>query len=384
MVSLTIPSAKTPDLPPWSTRASSERRHRPGRSAYDIDRDRIIHSATFRELQYKTQVQGLLDLTKPRLFRTRLNHVLEVAQIARGLARAVGADEPLSEATALAHDLGHPPFGHAGERALRDSLKAHGREGWNANVHSLDVVDRIEVAFAHFRGLNLTYATREGIARHSTPFDEPVSFGEFAQTPQGGLECQIVDVSDVFAYLSHDLDDAISGRYVTSADLNQIELVRELFDDAEADWDSAGLQAWPEEERGSVVRKRVIAKLVSRLVAGTSNRTTAMLLASDMNSAESIREFGERVVAPSDADQTLVQDLLRVLSERYYRSDDVREADNAAHRLIVGLMEALIESPSNVPARLQTGDSAIDAAAYLASLNDFTAADLGRRLGIAA
>lgn len=371
--------AKTPDALPWNARRFSSSRPNASRTSYEVDRDRILHSATFRELQYKTQVQSLLGHRQSWQFRTRLNHVIEVAQIARAIAERVGGDGALAEAVALAHDLGHPPFGHAGERALAKAVRDHGQDGWNANVHSLAVVDEFELAFASFRGLDLTWATREGIARHSTPFDEPVSFGEFTSTPNGGLECQVVDVSDVLAYLSHDLDDALAGNYLSLDDLAGLPVLDAIVAEASNSWES-GQHAWPEQERPVLVRRRVVARLLGSLIEAISRETRA-LLESEALTPSAVRQSGERVVAPRDEHEALVRELLDRLTSHYYRSPQVAEADVAAADLVSELMAALITSPELIPERFRSGDQVTDAAVYLASLNDFAAVDLAASLG---
>jgi dGTPase len=376
--------AHTPDAQPWNVRRALQKSSDSARTSYEVDRDRILHCTTFRELQYKTQVQGLVGERKSTFFRTRLNHVIEVAQIARGLARLLSANESLSEAIALAHDLGHPPFGHAGERALRDALRRRERGGWNANVHSLEVVDRIEPTFLSFRGLNLTFAVREGIALHSTPFDEPVSFGEFAEQPNGGIECQIVDLADVFAYLAHDLDDALAGAYLSFDDLGHLKTIGELVEDAESRWDRVASGVWPATERDTLIRKRVIATLINRLIQEAGTRTRTLLAEFGMSSADAVRSCPDRVVRPAEDHEALVQGLLTILTDRYYRSADVATADETARRLVDDLLERLITSSEIIPERFRGGDVIIDAATYLASLNDFAAAELAHNLGLAA
>jgi dGTPase len=375
--------AATPDAFPWNRRRH-DRSKRDGdpRTSFDVDRDRIIHSATFRELQYKTQVQGLLSQRWPQVFRTRLNHVLEVAQIAEGLSRLLGANEALAKAIALAHDLGHPPFGHAGERALRDELRARGRKGWNANVHSLAVVDDVEASFIEFRGLDLTWATREGIARHSTPFDEPVTFGEFAEMPSGGLECQVVDAADVYAYLSHDLDDAVEGGYVELDDLSRADpILGELVEAGRARWDG-GHDVWPEEEGLRLVRRWLIATLIHRLLRDTAETTHRNLQRADIDAPEELRGSADRMVQPSPDYGGAVDRLLRLLTEKYYRSERVAETDQLAGDLVRKLLDALIDHTNRIPSRFRRGDEIIDAATYLASLNDHTAVQLAKDLGI--
>ncbi|MCL6613861.1 MAG: dNTP triphosphohydrolase, partial [Firmicutes bacterium] len=174
------------------------------RTAFQRDRDRILYSTAFRRLQYKTQVYVIHE---GDAYRTRLTHTLEVMQHARTLARVLRANEDLTEAIALAHDLGHAPFGHGGEEEL-DRLLA-GEGGFEHNRQSLRIVDRLERRYAAFPGLNLCYETREGLARHTTRYDRPPSEPEFAATPFPGLECQIVNLADQLAFCAHDLDDAL-------------------------------------------------------------------------------------------------------------------------------------------------------------------------------
>jgi dGTPase len=382
LLQLSPSPAATPDAPPWTERAHKQTAPSPARSSFEIDRDRIIHCGTFRELQYKTQVKGLLGPRAPRIPRTRLNHVLEVAQISRGLARSVGANDALAEAIALAHDLGHPPFGHAGERALRAELRSRGFEGWNANVHSLVVVDLIEATFMEFRGLDLTWATREGIARHSTPFDEPVSFGEFAATPNGGLECQIVDVADVFAYLSHDLDDAVASDYLSLDEVRGADaLLEDLVTSAEERWAMNRGAVWPEEVGPDLIREWVRSLLIHRLLADTTQSTLVRLEELAWN-AEQVRAAAERVVRPSKTASATISSLLDLLTSRYYRSSDIAATDAAAAGLIAELFDSLVRRPDLIPERFATSDPVTDAATYLASLNDFSAAELAERLMI--
>ncbi|MFN2587014.1 MAG: HD domain-containing protein [Actinomycetota bacterium] len=365
----------TPDDAPWSVRLHPHE-HGGGRTSYEVDRDRIVHCETFRALQYKTQVQPIVHPgDKP--FRTRLNHVIEVGQIARSLARSVGADDILAEAIALAHDLGHPPFGHAGERALRRLLAAAGHPEWNANVHSLAVVDFVERSHIRHRGLNLAWATREGIARHSTPFDEPVSFGEFAQTANGGIECQIVDAADVIAYLSHDLDDALAGAFfaldaVAALDDSLRKLVERSFEV----WEVEGLDVWPPGERDALIRKSVVSRLVGAVIRATAQETTRRLSELGEATPETIRSSPQRVVASDEATETLTRRLLDFLTTNYYRSDNVARADKWGEDVLYLLFEFLTDHPDYVPERFAAEDHAIAVAHYLISLDDVSAGRL--------
>src|SRR5436309_944919 len=196
-------------LAPYAVRSASARRRyheRPDayRTEFQRDRDRILHSTAFRQLQHKTQV---FVVTEGDLYRTRLTHTLEVAQIARSIAAALRLNGDLVEAVALAHDLGHPPFGHAGEQELHVLMHEHG--GFEHNLQSLRVVDELEVRYAMYPGLNLTWDVRQGIAMHATIYDAPKVPAEFAECSNASLEGQVVDVADMIGYSTHDLDDAL-------------------------------------------------------------------------------------------------------------------------------------------------------------------------------
>jgi dGTPase len=376
-------SSATPDVGRWKVRRHEGDRSDGVRSSFAVDRDRVIHSDTFRELQHKTQVQSVVSVgRKVGFFRTRLNHVIEVAQIARGLAAGIGANVDLAEAIALAHDLGHPPFGHAGERGLSAALAEHGAGQFNANVHSLDVVDEIEAAFVEFPGLDLTWATREGIARHSTPFDEPVAFGEFRASPNAGLEAQIVDAADVMAYLAHDIDDALRGRYIATSDLDAVApaLVATAYI-PEAAWQPS---PWPREEREQIAHRRLVAKLISGLIKDLTITTVERMSDLGINSPEQVRACDERVVVPSPECQELTGALLGFLVERYYRSDTVSASDAEAGQLVKALFAALMEDAGPIPSRFRAPDLPQRVATYIASLNDRSAMQLAETLGVSA
>src|SRR5947209_5696221 len=206
------------------TRQSRGRRHaeetHPFRTLYQRDRDRIIHSTAFRRLMYKTQV--LANQTGDH-HRTRLTHTLEVAQISRTIARQLGLNEDLTEAVALAHDLGHPPFGHAGEDALNECMKDHG--GFEHNSHGLRIVEHLEYRYPDFPGLNLSWEVLQALALHSKRRQLP-EVQEFASAGQPLLEAQVVDAADSLAYDTHDIDDALSVGLITPADLHAVEFWR--------------------------------------------------------------------------------------------------------------------------------------------------------------
>ena len=214
-------------------RAHPEPEH-PYRGCYQRDRDRIVHCSAFRRLDYKTQVFVPHEQDH---YRTRLTHTLEVAQVARTLARAVGANEDAAEAAALAHDLGHAPFGHAGEQVLNELMARHG--GFEHNLQSLRVVDYLEHPYAAFRGLNLTSAVRPCLARHQTPYDRPAP-EEFADAPQAPLEGQLVNLADEIAYTSADCQDALSAGWISVEQLGELELWRRAWRQTQAALPDAG------------------------------------------------------------------------------------------------------------------------------------------------
>lgn len=363
----------------WTRRAVTEEgRHGVG-SPYEIDRDRIIHCNTFRDLQHKTQVQATVPERPGMRFRTRLNHVIEVAQVARGLAAELDADTALAEAISLAHDLGHPPFGHAGERALSEALCDRGLPGWSANAHSLLVVDWIECIFIGWRGLNLTLATREGIARHSTPFDRPQGAMEFA-APQSGLESQIVDAADVLAFLSHDLDDALTVELIALDDLRDAapELA-ELADVPDELWASS---PWPAAERPHLMQRRLIARLIGRCIRDLATTTRARLDERLGDGVDPVRSMEGRAVAYSPDYERNTKRLLELLRERYYGSEEVRRRDHRASVLVLDLFDALMRDPDAVPERFApaNGPHELAVASYIASLTDPAAVELATRL----
>ena len=222
-------------LAPYASFSSQTRgrqyplKEHPMRTAYQRDRDRVIHCAAFRRMEYKTQVFVNHEGDN---YRTRLTHTIEVAQISRSLARALRVNEDLAEAVALAHDLGHTPFGHAGEAILNTLLKDHGIEdGFSHNRQSLRVVDILEQRYPEFRGLNLTYEAREGIVKHETAYDVPTP-QDFHPEWQCSLEGQIVNLADEIAYNSHDIDDGLRSRILNWEELATLDLWRELYDES--------------------------------------------------------------------------------------------------------------------------------------------------------
>jgi dGTPase len=256
------------------------------RTAFQRDVCRVLHSAAFRRLQYKTQV---FTSRTDDLCRTRLTHTLAVSQIARTIAGALRANADLSEAISLAHDVGHAPFGHQGERVLNKLMAEHG--GFEHNAQAVRVVDLLEFRTPEYRGLNLSYEVREGLARHQTEHDAPVADEEFLLYPQPSLEAQIVEVSDVIAYRSHDLEDGLSSRLISPAQLyaESPPLWRRCLPD--------GWREMSEDEVASIAPRCLIGALVHDVIRHTMHRMANL----GIENAEDVRSHSDRVVAFSQS-----------------------------------------------------------------------------------
>ena len=228
LTSKEIESREEREIAPYAMKSKDSRGRKypeeehPYRSIYQRDRDRIIHSTAFRRLEYKTQV---FVNHEGDYYRTRLTHTIEVSQIARSIARALNLNEDLAEAIALAHDLGHTPFGHSGEDALKKLMEGHG--GFEHNLHGLRVVDILEQKYPDFPGLNLSWEVKESIVKHTSPYDHTSTTTEYNADDRPLLEAQIVDKADSIAYDNHDLDDSLKAGIITDEDLQSVDLWRE-------------------------------------------------------------------------------------------------------------------------------------------------------------
>ena len=326
-------------LDPYAQRSGESRGRKhaetehPDRSAYQRDRDRIVHSTAFRRLEYKTQVFVNFEGDH---YRTRLTHTLEVAQIARTIARALVVNEDLVEAVALAHDLGHTPFGHSGEDALHELMAEDG--GFEHNLHGLRVVDVLERRYVRFPGLNLTYETREGIAKHQTDYDHP-ECGDFDPASQPLLEHQIVDVSDGLAYSCHDLDDGLASGLLDERELREVTLANEAF--AEADRDA------PDEggRRRSYVARYLINLFVTDLLAETLRRIEGK----GVRDVADVRRAPGRLVGFSEPVAARKKDLDVFLFDRLYRHYRVCRMANKAKLFVKRLFEAYTDDPRTLP-----------------------------------
>ncbi|MCC6468207.1 MAG: deoxyguanosinetriphosphate triphosphohydrolase, partial [Alphaproteobacteria bacterium] len=302
------------------------------RSAFQRDRDRIIHSAAFRRLKYKTQV---FVYHEGDYYRTRLTHSLEVAQIARTVSRALGLDEDLAEALALAHDLGHTPFGHSGEDALDAAMKSYG--GFDHNDQTLRVLTLLEKRYAEFDGLNLTWETLEGVVKHNGPLKAPPpSIKDYVRTHDlelgtwPGAEAQVAALADDIAYNNHDIDDGLRAGLFDVADLKDVPLVGPVFADL--------AKRWPGLERGRLIHEAVRA-LIGLMVEDMLAETWRRLIAEKPQSADEVRRLDGPVVAFSETMRANDKALKRFLFERMYRHYRVNRMTSKARRVVRDLFE---------------------------------------------
>lgn len=312
------------------------------RSPWQRDRDRIIHSSAFRKLQYKTQV---FVNHEGDFYRTRLTHSIEVAQIARSAARELGLDEDLTEALSLAHDLGHTPFGHAGEDALGAAMKPFG--GFDHNAQALRIVTLLESRYADFDGLNLTWETLEGLAKHNGPLRHPPPYVadydsrfRLDLTTYASAEAQIAAAADDIAYHSHDLDDALRAQLFTVDDIRHLPIVGEALETAR----HASLDMPPPRLRHETIR-RVINALVTDLVSETRRRIED-LAPSD---AQAIRDAGHPVVGFSPPMAEANQAIKEFLFARMYRHWRVNRMTAKARRVTAEIFALLHAAPGLLP-----------------------------------
>ncbi|CUS04131.2 Deoxyguanosinetriphosphate triphosphohydrolase-like protein [Candidatus Promineifilum breve] len=340
-----------------------------GRTAFTRDRDRIIHTTPFRRLMYKTQVFVFYEGDH---YRTRLTHTIEVAQLGRSLARGLGGNEDLTEAICLAHDLGHAPFGHAGEHVLNSLMAGHG--GFNHNTQSYRIVTELEHRYPDFPGLNLTYETREGMLKHETDYDVSEA-ANFEPDKRASLEAQIANLADEIAYNAHDLDDGLRAGLFTLDDLEELAVWRELC--AEADWR-------PGRPFTSLHRHEIIRELIGRSVGDVLAQTAATLTAQAIDSPEKLQRHATNVVRYSDEFGVKVRALKRFLYERMYRHYRLVRMQTKAERFIAELFEAYVKEPHMLPRETQErlGDGAVErvVADYIAGMTDRYALDEWQKL----
>jgi dGTPase len=324
---------------------SRGRRHiepRPeGRTEFQRDRDRVIHCNAFRRLEYKTQV--FVNHEGDR-YRTRLTHSIEVAQIARGICRMLALNVDLAEAISLAHDLGHTPFGHSGQKALNDEMKPFG--GFEHNRQSLRIVDKLEDRYMAFPGLNLTFETREGIAKHRTTYDAPESADVYAFTAQNGpaLEAQVANLADEIAYNNHDIDDAVNARILTLEEIREVPLFARRHDQV--------LALYPEAPPNKQLYE-TIRRLIHHLITDLVDHTARAIAAARVETVDDVRALPEDLVGFSPATREEVAELKRFLFTRVYRFWRVQRMQSKAERVIRELFRAFLDNPGLLPPQYQ-------------------------------
>jgi len=350
----------------------------PTRSDFQRDRDRIVHSTAFRRLVYKTQV--FLN-HEGDLFRTRLTHSLEVAQLGRSIARALGLNEDLVEAIALAHDLGHTPFGHAGQDTLNECMAQHG--GFEHNLQSLRVVDHLEERYPAFDGLNLTFETREGVLKHcsqknaeSIEAQEPGGVARrFLDRTQPSLEAQLCNLADAIAYNAHDIDDGVRSGLITMAQLQSVELFERYRVQALAEHPDLA-----QPQRARRLLYETIRRMLSEQVYDVIATTRANLQRAAPDSADAARLAGP-LVAFSAEMKALAVPLKQFLFSQLYRHPQVMETTGLAQNVVRELYQAYVQAPSEMPQDYaHRADTHRAVADYIAGMTDRFAAREHERL----
>ncbi|HLW55057.1 MAG TPA: deoxyguanosinetriphosphate triphosphohydrolase [Candidatus Angelobacter sp.] len=367
-------------LAPYALRAEDSRGRRypepahPYRSAFQRDRDRVVHSRAFRRLENKTQV---FTRRYSDHFRNRLTHTIEVAQISRTIASELGLNEDLVEALALVHDVGHPPFGHAGERTLDAAMRRHG-DRFDHNLHALRIVEQFEQRYADFPGLNLTFEVREGIVKHSGSRD-PREFPELAEYMlelQPPLEAQLIDITDEIAYSTADLDDGVEAEILTREQIGEgVPLFGELYAEVDRLYPEAA-----EKLKFNETLKRVLDRLVSDLIANSRR----MIAAAGVHSAREVRQLGRSLFAFSEPVQQEHRELREFLFQSLYFCPELQPEKEQAEQVITDLFEFFLKFPEELPATHQekTQHDAVHRVIcdYLAGMTDNYILDQHRRL----
>jgi dGTPase len=307
------------------------------RTAFQRDRDRILHTTAFRRLEYKTQV---FINYEGDYYRTRLTHTLEVAQIGRTVARALGANEDLLEAISLAHDLGHPPFGHSGEAALARLMVDHG--GFDHNKQSLRIVTLLEKRYPRFSGLNLTWEVREGIVKHESEYDI-ADATDYTPELRGHLEAQIANAADELAYTAHDLDDGLRSEMISPGMLAGIALWEILAENA----------GWRSDELDSLTRHEMIRHLIGLEVTDLVQTTDQKLRASGVRSVDELQRLPYNVIDFSEDMHRRNRELKDFLYAKLYRHHRVVRMAVKAERIIVELFKAYRDEPAMLPDHVQ-------------------------------
>jgi len=372
-VKLLPDACAVPDSGPLTARRVEESAHA-YRTPFERDRARIIHSRSFRRLAGKTQVftERFSDH-----FRSRLTHTLEVAQIARSLARALGLNEALTEALALVHDIGHPPFGHAGERALDEAMRAYGLR-FDHNLHALRIVDYFEVRYLRFRGLNLTLGVREGIVKHSRDYalEEHPELNEFFLDQRPPLEAQLIDLADEIAYLTADMDDGMEAGILT---LGGVRAEVSLFERYYAPLE----RAYPD-ALAKLKFNEAVKSMLNALVTDLAETTAAHVETHDLRTLDAIRHWPERIGTFSPEMEALRLEAKRFLYQNLYLSEDLAGSHDEATEVVHQLFHYWISHPDALPAsytaQIEEQGAPRVIADYIAGMTDSFILQLHREL----
>ena len=364
-------------LAPYALRSCNSRGrlypdHEPDyRTAFQRDRDRIIHTTAFRRLEYKTQV---FVISEGDYYRNRLTHTLEVAQIGRTIARALGVNEDVTEAICLGHDLGHPAFGHSGERTLDDLMKGHG--GFDHNRQTLRIVETLERRYPDWPGLNLTWEVREGLVKHETEYDVSDASG-YEPDLACSLEGQIANVADELAYTAHDLDDGLRSGLLSPFAIQDVTVWQELTE---------GLALDPCDELAQLDRHRLIRALIGLGVTDVVQHTDQQIRREGIDSENTLRARGEPIIGFSDPVAARLSELKSALYTRLYRHWRVVRMAAKAERVLRALFDAYVTEPAQLPDTVQAGIADSDeplerrVCDYVAGMTDRFALDEYARL----
>ena len=333
------------ELAPYAMKSKDSRGRKypeeehPYRSIYQRDRDRIIHSTAFRRLEYKTQV---FVNHEGDYYRTRLTHTIEVAQIARSIARALNLNEDLAEAIALAHDLGHTPFGHSGEDALKKLMEGHG--GFEHNLHGLRVVDILEQKYPNFPGLNLSWEVKESIVKHISPYDHTSTTTEYNIDERPLLEAQIVDKADSIAYDNHDLDDSLKAGIITDDDLQTVDLWRETQKKVKQKYVI---------NNHDILIAQTVRTLINMEVTDLLENTLSRLKREGIKTVKDVRNHPNLIVSFSPALSEQKKKLQNFLFKNVYQHYRVARMSDKAKRFLEELFIAFIKNPKQLPSEYQ-------------------------------
>jgi dGTPase len=370
-------SHERPDLAGYAAKSSQSRgrkypeEFRDDRPAFERDRDRIVHCAAFRRLEYKTQV---FVNHEGDYYRTRLTHSLEVAQIGKAIARRLKLNEELTEALALAHDLGHTPFGHTGEDVLNRLMEGYG--GFEHNLQSLRVVDELEERYPGFNGLNLSWETREGIIKHSSPYDRPADIiADFSPGTVPLIEAQIINVADEIAYNNHDIDDGLKSGLITLGQLEKVDLWKEVYESV------GSLYPGIDHDRK---KHQTISALIGLLIKDLSVTAMENIRNYSIHTVDDLRRVNKQVVSFSPEIAEKSRKLKRFLLENLYRHFKVERMRVKAERYLTQLFESYVKHLTLLPRKylkkMDTAGRERVVCDYIAGMTDRFALDEFKRL----